>query len=322
MTLSRPKVGVLIANIGTPDAPTAKALRRYLNEFLSDKRIISLSPLLWQPILKGIILPFRSKSSAKLYKKIWTDQGSPLLSISKQQAEGIQYYLTANFLDYTFKTVLGMRYGKPSIESALESLKNFKAQQIIILPLFPQYSASTSASVFDAVSKQLKQWRVIPKLQFVDHYHDNQEYINALCTSIKKHWKKQHLLFSYHGIPKAYADAGDPYPTQCHRTTELVVKQLNLASTEWSLAFQSRFGPKQWLTPYCVDVLKQLPKRGITAVDVICPGFSADCLETLEEISQTNKALFLKAGGKHYNYIPALNTEPDHITMLGKLLYI
>lgn len=328
MKLTRNKIGVLITNIGTPTAPTPKAVRKYLNEFLSDRRIISLSPLLWQPILKGFILPFRSKYSSKLYQKIWTEQGSPLLTITEQQATHIQHYLTQKFnnseSEYEFKTVVGMRYGKPSIADGLNALKNFHAQQIIILPLFPHYSSTTTASTFDAVSKVLQNWDIIPQLNFVNDYHDDENYINALANSIEKHWqskgKNQHLLFSFHGIPKQYVDAGDPYAAQCHKTTELVVNKLGLKTGEWSLAFQSRFGPKEWLKPYCVDVLENLAKLKVKSVDVVCPGFAADCLETLEEIAKTNKEIYMDAGGESFNYIPALNAGSQHVAVLSEII--
>jgi len=318
------RLGILISNIGTPDAPTTKAVRRYLNEFLSDRRVISLSPLLWQPILKSLILPFRSRRSAKLYQKIWSGTGSPLLKIAEKQCAAIQTHLKKNYANDEFRTALGMRYGNPSIPQAMTDLQSFHPEKIIVLPLFPQYSASTTASIADAVNLVLRKWRNLPQITFINHYYDNKNYINALANSIKTHWqqqgKKQHLLFSFHGIPKEYIDAGDVYASHCHKTATLVVDKLGVEPGQWSLAFQSRFGPKEWLKPYCVDVLTDLPRNKINGVDIICPGFSADCLETLEEIAQTNKKLFFTAGGKEFNYIPALNDHADHINCLASVI--
>lgn len=322
-TLMNP-IGIVLANIGTPIAPTVKAVRKYLNEFLSDPRVIALPKLLWQPILKGIILPTRSRSSAKLYQKIWTDQGSPLLTISQAQAEHLQQRLQARHPQIEFKTVIGMSYGEPSIAKALTQLKEFYVEKIIVLPLFPQYSATTTAATFDAITHVLQRWRYLPDIKFINHYYNDANYINAIVTSVQQHWQQQgrnkHLVFSFHGIPKAYIDAGDPYASHCHKTANLIAESLQLNTGDWSLAFQSRFGPKEWLQPYCVDLLQQLPQQGIDSIDILCPGFAADCLETLEEIAKTNREIFLKAGGKHYHYIPALNTSKAHISCLEEII--
>lgn len=261
--VAKRKIAVLLTNVGTPDASTPKAVRRYLNEFLSDPRIVSLPQLLWQPILKGIILPFRSRRSAKLYQKIWGANGSPLLTISEKQTVAIQDNLSKQNTDLTIKTVLGMRYGNPSIAQALQQLKLFQPEEMIILPLFPQYSATTTASSFDAINAVLKQWRYIPLLKLINHYYNDVGYINALAQRIKSHWqqysKNNHLLFSFHGIPKNYINAGDPYADHCQQTASLVAEKLNLQPTEWSCAFQSRFGKQEWIKPYCVEHLQSLP---------------------------------------------------------------
>jgi len=318
------KIGVLLTNIGTPDAPTPKALRRYLNEFLSDPFVVHLPKLLWQPMLKGIILPLRSRRSAKLYQKIWQSAGSPLLTTSKKQAIKLQSRLSTLYPETQFNVALGMNYGSPSIATALHLLKEFQPEKIIIFPLFPQYSKTTTASAFNTVKKTLLTWRNKPKIAFIDHYYNHEDYINALVNSIKKHWQDEqtqsHLLFSFHGIPKSYINPNEPYDQHCNQTAKLVARKLNLNHDEWTLAFQSRMGKKKWLGPYCIDLLEQFPTQGITSVDVICPGFSADCLETLEEISMTNQQRFIDAGGKKFHYIPSLNDTDAHINTLATII--
>ncbi|WP_353570220.1 ferrochelatase [Candidatus Albibeggiatoa sp. nov. BB20] len=315
--------GVLLTNLGTPDAPTATALRRYLAEFLSDPRITEMPRWLWWPILHGIILRVRPARSAKSYAKVWTDKGSPLLAISQQQVDGVQEMLSQHF-DSPVKVVLGMRYGQPSIATGLEQLRQMNAQRIIVLPLYPQYSSSTTGSTYDAVGDCLKKWRWIPDLQFISHYHDNDDYIKALAHSIQQHWiqhgQPDKLLFSFHGIPQRFFDAGDPYFCECHKTARLVATELDLTTDKYQVVFQSRFGREQWLKPYTDEILKQLPQQGIKHVNLICPGFAADCLETLEEIDQENRQYFLQAGGEHYHYIPALNAQDEHIAALSNLV--
>lgn len=314
---------MLVTNLGTPDAPTASALRRYLGEFLADPRVVEVPSFIWWFILHGFILRTRPKRSAAAYRKIWTESGSPLLAISKKQAAAIQKYLDDHSTE-KFHVELAMRYGNPSIQSGLKKLQQANAQKIIILPLYPQYSASTTASTFDAVADVLKTWRNIPELHLVKHYHDTPDYIDALAESIAEHWQQtnraEKILFSFHGIPKAYFKAGDPYYCECHKTARLVAEKLNLDEEEWMLTFQSRFGPKEWLKPYTDMTLKELALQGMKNVDVACPGFSADCLETLEEINIRYRETFLAAGGEKFTYIPALNDRPTHINALTNII--
>ena len=315
--------GVLVTNLGTPDAPTTSALRRYLGEFLADPRVVEVPRFIWWFVLHGFILRTRPKRSAAAYRKIWTESGSPLLDISKKQAAAIQNYLDEHATG-KFHVELAMRYGNPSIQSGLEKLQQANAQKIIILPLYPQYSASTTASTFDAVADILKTWRNIPELHLLKHYHDSPDYIDALTESITEHWQQttraEKLLFTFHGLPQAYFDAGDPYYCECHKTARLVAEKLNLDEKEWLLTFQSRFGPKEWLKPYTDITLEELAKSGIKNVDIICPGFSADCLETLEEINMRYRETFLAAGGNKFSYIPALNERPAHISTLANII--
>lgn len=318
-----PCTGILLTNLGTPDEPTAAAVRRYLAEFLSDSRVIETPKLIWWPILHGIILRTRPKRSAEAYGKIWTDSGSPLLTIANQQAKAISEQL-ADRVNGPVRVELAMRYGNPSIRSALNKLRDGNARRIIVFPLYPQYSATTTASTFDAVAKVLKSWRWLPEIRVINHYHDDPGYINALVDSIHEHWAGQgqaeKLLFSFHGLPRKYFVAGDPYFCECQKTARLVAEQLELNEDKWQVAFQSRFGPMEWLKPYTDKTLKQWGKQDIESVDLICPGFSADCLETLEEIKIQNRDFFLNAGGKRFSYIPALNEQPAHITALTDLI--
>jgi len=319
------KYGILLSNLGTPDAPTPTALRRYLAQFLSDHRVIDLNPWLWQPILHGIVLRTRPQRSAKLYAKIWQETGSPLLHTSRLQQEAIAKNLTAQLTaNNGVQVALGMRYGSPSIAQALRSLQEAGCESLIVLPLYPQYAAATTASSFDAVFDELKQWRAIPKLHLIDNYHDHPDYIAALVQSIRELWQRdgepERLLFSFHGIPKRYAQLGDPYPKQCYKTVELVVRQLKLNPARFIVTFQSRFGREVWLQPYTDVTLAAWAKNGVRHVDVICPGFSVDCLETLEEIEIQNRELFLDAGGQKFRYIPALNARTEHTNALSNLL--
>jgi len=316
-------IGVLITNLGTPDAPTPAALRKYLAEFLSDPRVIEVPKLLWWFVLHGIILRTRPRRSAEAYKKVWTDNGSPLLDISLKQREAIQHQLEQKYKS-PIKVELAMRYGNPSIKKGLEKLHEANATRILILPLYPQYSATTTASTFDAVAEVLKTWRWLPEIRMINHYHDYPNYINALANSIKAHWennaKPDKLLFSFHGLPKHYFEAGDPYYCECHKTARLVAETLELKDEEWQLTFQSRFGPREWLQPYTDITLKELGANGLKHVQIICPGFSADCLETLEEIDMQNRSFFINAGGEKFSYIPALNDDPEHIDALTSLI--
>ncbi|SIS61487.1 ferrochelatase [Neptunomonas antarctica] len=322
-----PKTGVLLSNLGTPDAPDAVSLRRYLKEFLSDPRVVEIPRVVWWLILHLFILPFRSKRSAKLYAQVWTDAGSPLMDITQRQATALQQKLDAEFGQDTIPVVVAMRYGNPSIKGALEQLTQMNVRNIIVLPLYPQYCAVTTGSTFDAVSQALREYRWVPGLKFINGYHQHAGYINALCQSVKEyidqHGMPDRLLFSYHGTPKRYLEQGDPYYCFCLQTTRLVVEQLGWQGDDADkviTSFQSRFGKAVWLQPYTDVTLKSLPEKGVKHVAVICPGFSADCLETLEEIEEENKEYFIQAGGEKYHYIPCLNDNPAHIDLMAALI--
>ncbi len=318
----RPKLGILLTNLGTPDAPTPAALRRYLAEFLSDRRVIELPRMLWKPLLHGIILRTRPKRSAAAYAKIWTDDGSPLLLTTRRQAEALQEELTRR-LPGPVIVEAGMRYGTPSLREALDKLDAAGARRILLFPLYPQYSASTIASTFDAVARTLGRWRWQPELRTVNGYHDDPAYVAALAESVRQHWARhgrgERLIISFHGVPKRYFLAGDPYHCLCQKTARLLAEALELGADDWQITFQSRFGKAPWLQPYTDETLKSWAHRGIREVDAICPGFSADCLETLEEIAQQNREWFIEAGGRDLRYIPALNDSAAHIAALASL---
>ena len=318
-----PCTGVLLTNLGTPDSPTTTDVRRYLKEFLSDPRVVEVPRLIWWLVLNGVILRTRPQRSAEAYQQVWTEEGSPLLSISKKQAALLQTKCDEE-CDTPIKVVLAMRYGTPSIEQGLEELRQANAQKIIVLPLYPQYSATTTASTFDALAGIFTRWRWLPEISFINRYHDHPQYIEALAQSIETFWQSHprpdKLLFSFHGIPKDYADAGDPYPQECLETARLVADKLNLADNAWHCSFQSRLGNKEWLRPYTDETLKQWGAEGVESVQVICPGFSSDCLETIEEIGEENRDYFLQAGGKTYHYIPSLNDSAAHIDMMYDLI--
>lgn len=315
--------GILITNLGTPDEATPSAVRRYLAEFLSDPRIVETPRLIWWFILHGIILRVRPKPVAKNYLKVWTKEGSPLFAISKKQQGLLQQAITPHFKGKV-KVELAMRYGSPSIKEGLRNLKEAGAQRILVLPLYPQYSATTTASTFDAIMDELKTWRWIPEFRMVQHYHEHEFYINALVNSItsfqKEHGKAEKLLFSFHGLPQRYLDQGDPYFCECHKTARLVAEKMQLKEMQWAITFQSRFGREEWLKPYTDKTLINLAKEGIKSIQICCPGFAADCLETLEEIEVENRDYFLNAGGEKFEYIPALNDNVDHISMMGQLI--
>lgn len=318
-----PVTGVLITNLGSPEAPTAGAVRRFLAEFLSDVRVVDYPRLLWWLILHGVILRIRPRIAAHSYKLIWTEQGSPLIAISKKQHTALQNHLDKRFKGQ-IKVALGMRYGKPSIHAALQELRDAGVQRILLFPLYPQYSSTTTASTFDAVAAELKHWRWVPELRVVNHYHDDPGYIDALVNSIRREWEKrapaEKLMFSFHGLPKRLLAEGDPYSCECYKTARLVAEELELADDAWQLTFQSRFGREEWMQPYSDRTLVEWAKSGIESVDVVCPGFSADCLETLEEADIQNRELFISSGGKEYHYIPALNDQVDHIYALGSIV--
>ena len=311
------KTGILLANLGTPDAPTPEAVKRYLRQFLSDPRVVDTSPALWWPLLRGVILPLRAPRVAKLYQSIWMEDGSPLMVYSKAQQQALAQRLPDT------PVVLGMSYGSPSLESAVDELLASGVEHMVVLPLYPQYSCSTVAAVWDELARILARKRGIPGVSFIRDYADDSSYIDALAKSARdsfaQHGEPDLLLLSYHGIPQRYADEGDDYPQRCRDTTRELVSALGLPPEKVMMTFQSRFGREPWLTPYTDETLKMLAEKGTRHIQVMCPGFAADCLETLEEIAVQNRENFLEAGGKQYEYIPALNAAPEHIEMMVKL---
>lgn len=315
--------GILLVNLGTPDAPTPSAVRRYLAQFLSDPRVVEFPRLLWLMILHGVILRIRPRKVAHNYASIWTKEGSPLLVESQRIANALQTQCNAQFPG-PVHVELAMCYGNPSIPAVLEKLRNKNVERLMIIPMYPQYSATTTAAVYDAISKQLLHWRWLPELRMLMQYHDHPLYIQAIANQIRNgietHGKPDKLLLSFHGIPQRYLHAGDPYHCQCHKTARLVAQQLNLQPDEWQLVFQSRFGREPWLQPYADHTLIALAKQGTETVHIIAPGFAADCLETLEELAIQNRELFYSHGGKHYHYLPALNASDAHIELLMQLI--
>ena len=311
------KTGILLANLGTPDAPTPEAVKRYLRQFLSDQRVVDTSPVLWWPLLRGVILPLRAPRVAKLYQSIWMEDGSPLMVYSKAQQQALAQRLPNT------PVALGMSYGSPSLESAVDELLASGVEHIVVLPLYPQYSCSTVAAVWDELARILARKRGIPGVSFIRDYADDSSYIDALAKSARdsfaQHGEPDLLLLSYHGIPQRYADEGDDYPQRCRDTTGELVSALGLPPEKVMMTFQSRFGREPWLTPYTDETLKMLAEKGTRHIQVMCPGFAADCLETLEEIAVQNREIFLEAGGKQYEYIPALNADPAHIEMMVNL---
>ncbi|HBX2650404.1 TPA: ferrochelatase [Klebsiella pneumoniae] len=311
------KTGILLANLGTPDAPTPGAVKRYLRQFLSDKRVVDTSRLLWWPLLRGVILPIRSPRVAKLYQSVWMEEGSPLMVYSRRQ----QQALAARLPDTP--VALGMSYGSPSLASAVDDLLAQGVEHIVVLPLYPQYSCSTVAAVWDVLARILAKKRAIPGISFIRDYAEHPDYIHALAASVRAsfavHGEPDLLLLSYHGIPQRYANQGDDYPQRCRDTTRELVSALGLPPERVMMTFQSRFGREPWLTPYTDETLKMLGEKGTKHIQVLCPGFAADCLETLEEIAVQNREIFLEAGGKQYEYIPALNADAAHIEMMVNL---
>jgi ferrochelatase len=314
------KTGILLANLGSPTAPTTSAVRRFLKEFLWDPRVVNLPRPVWWLILHLFVLPFRPHRSAKAYRKIWQEQGSPLIFLTMQLTGRVADKLKAKGVT----TQHVMRYGETSIAKQLRAFREAGVDNLIVLPLYPQYSSTTTASVYDDMVKELNTWKHLPNIHFISDYHQHSHYIAAVADSIKQSWQKhgknELLLMSFHGLPEQLTKWGDPYFHQCHTTAALIADKLALAEHEWQLVFQSRFGKAQWLKPYCVDTLMGLPGRGIKKVDVVCPGFAVDCLETLEEIAMENKAVFMAAGGEDYRYIPALNDSEMHVNAIVNLL--
>ena len=326
--ISNKQTGVLLTNLGTPDAPTPAALRTYLREFLSDPRVVEIPRLVWMIILHGIILRIRPAKSAKLYQQIWTKEGSPLRVIAEQQKVKVAAQLTEKYGD-SVVVELAMRYGNPSISNALQKFKQQGISSIIVLPLYPQYAGPTTASTFDAVVKEIQKWRWIPSLNFINGYYDNPLYIDALANSINEHiemhGKPDKLVLSFHGMPKLFHTWGDPYYDFCKGTTQLLVEKLStekhgLTESNCMMTFQSRFGKAEWLMPYTDKTLSELPNKGDKHIAIISPAFSADCFETLEELAGENKEIFMEAGGEEYHYIAALNDRDDHISALVSII--
>lgn len=317
------KVGVLVTNLGTPDAPKKAELRRYLKEFLSDPRVVEIPRLLWWMILNLVILNIRPKRSAKAYSTVWTERGSPLMFHTQDQANALRNKLQQQYGD-NIVVEFAMRYGSPSVDSVVDKMLQQGVRKLVVLPLYPQYCASTTASTFDAIAQSFSKRRWIPELRFVTHYHDNPDYIKAVATKIQDHWdqhgRADKLIFSYHGIPKRYLLNGDPYHCECLKTSRLIAVALGLKDSEHFTSFQSRFGREEWLKPYTDDSLKTFAGQGIKSVQIVCPGFSADCLETIEEIGEENRDYFLEAGGERYEYIAALNADKEHIQALTNIL--
>ncbi len=317
------RLGILLTNLGTPAAPTAAALRPFLKQFLSDHRVVDLPRALWWPILNLIILNTRPRKSAAAYQEIWTDRGSPLAAYTKDQVAALDAVMRARLGDQVIVDY-GFRYGEPSIDNAVRSMLDRGVRKLLVIPLFPQYNGPTTASTFDALGDSLQQLRWVPELRFVTHYHDHPRYIAALEASVRRHWdehgKPDKLLMSYHGIPARYRDEGDPYFCECHKTTRLLAEALELGEGEYATAFQSRFGREEWVKPYTDELLEEWARDGVSNVHVICPGFASDCLETLEEIGIQYRRLFMNSGGLRFQYIPALNAEPEHIELLTALV--
>ena len=317
------RIGVLLVNLGTPDSPSYFAVLRYLREFLGDRRVINTSRLIWLPLLYGIILPLRPLRTVRNYRKIWMQDGSPLAVYSKRLATKVGQVLEQTAGD-GLRVALGMTYGNPSITSALPALAEQNVRKLLVLPLYPQYCSSTTGSVFDRTSAALQRWRWLPETRFVNDYYDDAGYVEALAASIEAHWAKigsrSHLVFSYHGIPAAYVEEGDPYQAHSEATTRLVVSRLGLEQADWSHCYQSRFGSVVWLQPYTEDALEMLAKRGVRQVTVVSPSFAVDCLETLEEVAIEYRDKFSDLGGERLTLVPALNDEDSHATALASII--
>jgi ferrochelatase len=316
------KTGVLMVNLGTPEEPSASALRKYLKEFLSDPRVVEIPSIVWWPILNFIILTIRPKKSAEKYASVWTDEGSPLRIYSEKQLVKVKETLTNRGVEV--EILLAMRYGKPSISDSIDQLRKKNVNKILVLPLYPQFSASTTATVFDKVFEKLIKMRNPPAVRTVKSFHDDQNYVNSLASQVLRFWKKTSkpdlLLFSFHGIPVRSLYKGDPYHCQCLKTSRLIAEKIGLNNEEWKVSFQSRFGKAEWLKPYTTQVIKNLPKNGVKSLHVLCPGFVSDCLETLEEIAMEAKEDFLDAGGIEFKYIPCLNDSSFGIDMLTEIV--
>ena len=317
------KIGIIVANLGTPDAPRAKELRRYLGQFLMDRRVVEIPRFIWCWILHFIILVFRPAASAKKYQLVWTNEGSPLMVYAKKQTELIKESLNKTYKQ-PIEVELGMSYGNPSMRSAIEKLKAKNCTKILLFPLYPQYAGSSTASAMDSVFRTLLKTRNVPELRTIKHYHDHPDYIAVLKKSVEKFWKKNgrpsKLVMSFHGVPKKSLIQGDPYHCECHKTGRLLAESLKLKDQDYEVCFQSRFGKAEWLKPYFAEVIAKLGRSKEKKVHVICPGFSSDCLETLEEINMEGRHIFTENGGGEYDYIPALNDDPDWIKAMHNIL--
>lgn len=320
------KSAVILVNLGTPDQPTAEAVRNYLRPFLWDKRVIEgggLKRAFWWLVLNGIILRVRPGKVAKLYESIW-EQDSPMREILNQQVAALQVSLQQQFPGRSPDVFAAMTYGNPGLTPLLNKLKQDGYERLLVMPLYPQYSATSTAPVYDRVAKFQLAQREVCDIRILKSYHDHPLYIDALAQSVERYWQSNQradkLLMSFHGIPKSYADQGDPYPQQCRETAQLLAQKLGLSDDQYQATFQSRFGPAEWVKPYTDETLRGLPAKGVKAVDMLSPAFSADCLETLEEIAEENREEFMEAGGEHYGYIPALNSDPAHIQLLTQLV--
>jgi ferrochelatase len=317
------KIGVILANLGSPTAPTPKAVRSFLIPFLHDHRVIELTRWLWCPILYGIILPFRSVSSAKNYAKVWWSEGSPLRVITERQVAALQVYLDETNPEQ-YRVTQAYSYSAPSLESALDKLRDENVGQVVMLPLYPQYSATSTAPLLDQLGDYFQSRRNSLQVSYARSYFNHTQYIEALAKSVKKYWadhgQAEILLMSFHGIPQSFADKGDPYPQECEQTANLLAQELGLQQRQWQISFQSRLGRAKWLEPSTSDSVELLGQQKLSSVHVICPGFSVDCLETLEEIEMENAEIYEGAGGKGYQYIPCLNDSRDHIEMIAELV--
>jgi protoporphyrin/coproporphyrin ferrochelatase len=315
------RLGVLLVNLGTPDAPTPAAVRRFLAEFLWDPRVVEQPRVLWWLALHVVILRVRPSRSAHAYQQIWTPAGSPLLLHTTALTQALRETLATSLPDA--RVELGMTYGSPSIAGALGRLRDAGARRLLVLPLYPQYSGTTTASAFDHVTTELRRWRWVPEVRFIHGYFDDATYIDVVSASIAEHWRakgRAHLLFSFHGIPQRYLVAGDPYHCQCLKTARLVAERLGLGSDDWNVSFQSQVGREEWLRPYTDETLVRYAQQGPKRVTVVCPGFATDCLETLEEIAIRNRALFVAKGGEAYDYVPALNASSAHAKLLAQMI--
>lgn len=321
-TAAPPRIGVLVVNLGTPAAPAYAPVRRYLREFLGDRRVVETSRAIWWPVLFGPVLSFRPLRTARNYRRIWQSEGSPLAVLSGRLCEKIGARLAASLGDGV-RVRLAMTYGEPSLVAGLRALAQDNARRVLVLPLYPQYCAATTGSVFDGVTRALRRWRVLPELRFVNEYHGDAGYLDALAARIAEHWRaageRSHLLFSYHGIPVEYVAAGDPYRDQAEATTRAIVARLGLADDAWSHAYQSRFGPVEWLQPYTDARLRELAARGVRRITVVSPSFAVDCLETLEEIAIGYREEFLAHGGERFAMVPALNDDDRHAEVLAAI---